>query len=49
MVDGVEVALEVAFNHVEVFGVGVEQGHQVPDGVHRATTFSEAVRVLVEI
>ena len=49
MMDSVEVALEVAFNHVVVFGTGVEQGHEDGDCVHGATTFAESVGVRMEV
>ena len=49
MMDGIEVALEVAFNHVVVFHAAVEQGHEDCDCVHSATTFAEAVGVRMEV
>ena len=49
MMDGVEVALEIAFNHVVMFDAAVGHGHEDCNCVHRATTFAEAVGVRVEI
>src|SRR5439155_13350293 len=49
MVDGVEVALEVTFDDVEVFGTAVEQWQEDGDRIHRAPLFAEAVGVRTKV
>jgi hypothetical protein len=44
-----EVAREIALDDVEVLGAAVEQGHEDRDGVHRAPTLAEAIRVGLEV
>src|SRR5262245_59718475 len=49
VMDGIEVALEIAFDDVEVFGPPVEQPQEDGDGVHRAPPFAKAARVRTEV